>query len=460
MKNRLRAPSLGKGKVSGVSWKEKLSYGIGDLACASLFNVMSSYLLYFYTDVAGVAVGAAGSIISVARLADAAANPFVGLAIDKTKTRWGSLRPYVLFSMVPLALSFALVFLTPSVSPGRRPVYAFISYLIFSILYTVCNIPYTALMSCVTEDERDRSHLNMTKQISSSVGVLVSVGLAMPLITRLGGGNEKSGFLRFGILLALLTILLLSMTFWGTRERVVTQPQKLSLSSFFGIARKSKPWMILCVTQVCLYFATSTKNASTLYYAKYYLSNSNFAGVLLSVGTFTTILCAFTFPKLITFFKKKSLMLVGYALFILSCFGILLSGGSLPLVFLFNLMGSLGKSAIIGVTFLMLGECIDHSEYVTGIRQQGMLTSIYMLAIKIGVVLSSLSMAFIMKLGGYQADVAQSAQSLLAIRMNYVFIPAMAALISFMLLQCYHLDDSYAEVNTALHQIRQKNRRE
>lgn len=370
--------SSGEKPSARVSWREKLSYGIGDLACSMVFNFMSSYLFYFYTDVSGLAVGVVGTIISTARLVDAFINPVVGVLSDHTKTRWGKLRPYLLFSALPLAAATLLVFFIPDASANTKIIYALITYLLFCILYTVCNVPYTALMSSITEDKKDRAHLNMTKFIGASLGSLISMGLAMQLVALLGNGNEKQGFFSLGIVFAVIVAVLILISFFGTRERIITAPSKFSLKSLWVTAKKSRPWVILCIGQMCIYMATTAKNSTTLYYAKYYLNNSGFASLLLAMGSFTTILCATFLPALVGRVRKKVITQTGLLLFIFSCVLIYFSGDNLVLIFLSNLLGSFGTSLTGGVSFLILGETIDHSEYATGNRQQGLFTSILM----------------------------------------------------------------------------------
>lgn len=437
-----------------VSWREKLSYGIGDLACSMIFNFMASYLFYFYTDVAGIAVGITGTIISTARLVDAFINPVVGIISDRTRTRWGKLRPYVLFATVPLAASTVLVFLVPQIPENYKFIYALVTYMAFCILYTICNVPYTALMSSITEDKQDRSHLNMTKFISASTGSLISMGLAMQLVAWLGKGNEQKGFLYLSVSFAVVVVVLLLTSFFGTQERIITVPQKFSFKEFLTTAKKSRPWLVLCLGQMCMYFASNSKNSTTLYYAKYVLGASDFASILLALGALTTIPLAFIMPKLVAKMKKRVVTQIGQLLFVISCILTFFAGDSLVLIFLCTLIGAFGNSLVSGVSFLILGETIDHSEYVTGNRQQGLFTSMFMFMTKMGIVISGSVTAFVLSMGGYEADVLQTAESLSAIRFNFVFIPAITAALAFFVFCFYNLDKYYDKINAELQQKR------
>lgn len=439
-----------------VSWGEKLSYGAGDLACSMVFNFMASYLFYFYTDVSGLAVGVVGTIISTARLVDAFLNPVVGVLSDHTRTRWGKLRPYLLFSAVPLAVATLLVFFIPDAPENTKRIYALGTYLLFCVLYTVCNVPYTALMSSITEDKKHRAHLNMTKFIGASLGSLISMGLAMQLVKLLGKGNEQKGFFSLGVIFAVIVAVLILLSFFGTRERIITVPQRFSLKSLLVTAKKSRPWVILCIGQMCIYMATTAKNSTTLYYAKYYLHNSSIASVLLAMGSVTTIVCAMFLPALVAKVRKKMITQIGLLLFILSCILIYFSGENIALIFLSNLLGAFGASLTGSVSFLILGETIDHSEYATGNRQQGLFTSILMFTTKIGIVFSSGITAAVLSAGGYQADAVQSETALAAIRIDYLLIPIIAATLSFIAFGFYNLDRSYAKINQELQEKRRQ----
>lgn len=433
-----------------ISLRETISYGIGDLACSMVFNFMASYLLYFYTDVAGITVAAAGTIMSTARLIDAFANPVVGVLSDRTHTRWGKLRPYLLFSAVPLALSVVAIFLASRIPQGGQIAYALVTYTLFCLLYTVCNVPYTAMMANLTEDPAQRAKLNMSKFICVSIGTFLSMGLALPLINLFGGGDEKKGFTGLSILFALIIASFVLTCFANTKERIQSKPMAFSIKTMISTIKKSKPWVLYCISQLFFYLATVTRNSATLYYAKYYLGEAGFASLLLAVGAFTTFATAFIVPVLTARVKKRTFTLFGYGLFAVSCLLVYFAGSNLVLIFIFNLLANLGASLANGVSFLILGETIDHSEYTTGSRQQGLLTSMSMFMVKIGVVISSVISAFVLNFGGYVPDHEQAASALMSIKINYIFLPCVSALVCVCMYIFYKLDNEYPFINAAL----------
>ena len=433
-----------------LSLRETVSYGLGDLACSMVFNFMASYLLYFYTDVAGVGVAAAGTAMSAARLIDAFANPVVGVLSDKTHTKWGKLRPYLLFSAMPLAISVLLMFLCSWVPGPGKGIFALLTYTFFCLMYTVCNVPYTAMMPNLSEDPAQRARLNLSKFVCISAGTFLSMGLALPLIDLFGRGDERRGFVGISLLFSAIIIVLVLVCFFNTRERVQPPPVAFSLGILGETVKKSRPAVICCCAQLFFYLATVTRNSTALYYAKYCLGDASFASLLLAVGSFTTFAVCFLVPAATARMKKRTFTLCGYGLFVAGSLLVYLAGGNLTAVFLCYILANLGASMSNGVSFLILGEAIDHSEYVTGTRQQGLLTSMSMFMVKIGVVLSSVVSAFILDAGGYVPDMAQTGPALLAIKINFIFLPCIAALACVALYLFYRLDDEYPAINAAL----------
>lgn len=436
--------------------REAVCYGLGDLACSMVFNFMASYLLYYYTDVAGIAVGAAGSVMGVARLIDAAANPIVGVLSDKTHTRWGKLRPWLLFSAAPLALTVVLMFLTGLMPAEFRNMYATVTYALFCLLYTVCNVPYSAMMPNLTGDPRQRRSLNMCRMALASTGGFLSMGLSMPLVALFGQGNEQQGFLGLAILFAVIIVGFVLLCFFNTRERIQPPPVPFSIKTLGQTVKKSVPWVLCCGVQFFHYFATSTRNSTTLYYTKYVLGDAEFGSLLLAVSAVANFICAFLGPALAGRFTKKSISLWGYGMFVASSLLMYGADKSLSAVFLLNCTANLGAGLAAGVFFLILGEAIDHSEYVTGIRQQGLLTSISMFMVKLGIVFSSILSAAVLELGGYASVQSQSPEALLAIKTDFIFLPALGGAVCIVLFLFFRLDKEYPAVLAALQKKHEK----
>jgi len=437
-------------KTEKLSLREIVCYGMGDFPCSMVFNFVGSYLLYFYTDEIGIGVAAAGTVMSLARLIDAFCNPVVGVLSDRTCTKQGKLRPWLLWSALPLAFSLAAVFFISRVPENIRTCYAMATYLIFCLLYTACNVPYTAMMPAISRDEQQRQRLNRSKFVGSSLGSLLSMGFALPLVGLLGRGDEKKGFFSLSILFGAILAVFVLTCFFNTRERIQPPAAHFSLRTLAETVRKSRPWVICCTAQLFHYLAVTIRGSTLIYYAKYYLRSSGFTSVLLAVNALAALASAFLIPALARRISKRGFSLLGYGMFIAGCLMTYLFGRSLAGVFLANVIASLGAGLSNGVAYLILGETIDHSEYVMGVRQQGLMTSMAMFMVKIGVVLSSVIAPFVLKLGGYAADQVQTAAAISAMRMNYIFLPAAIAAVCLVLYLFYHLDDEYPRINAIM----------
>ncbi len=438
-------------KEDVLSSREVLSYGMGDMACSMVFNFMSSYLLYYYTDVSGIVVSMAGTIISYARLLDAFVNPVVGMYSDKTYSRWGKLRPYLLFSALPLSLAVILMFLTSWVSMGNRSIYAFFTYTLFCLLYTLCNVPYSAMMPNISGNQRQRGRLNMSRLVCASIGSFFSMGLTVPLVSLFGQGNEQRGFLGLSLCFAFIIIVLVLVCFANTKERIQPLPVVFSLETLGHTIKKSRPWVLLCAVQFFHYVALTTRSSTTLYYTKYCLDNEGFASLLLAVNAFTGFATAFAVPLLMVKFSKQTISIWGYSLFALGSLLNYWASSNFTVIFLLNVLVNLGISLSAGIFPLALAEAIDHSEYVTGIRQQGLLTSVSMFMVKLGGVFSSVISGAVLSLGGYTADQPQTFGALLSIKINFIFLPCAVGIVCIALFLFYHLDHEYPAICEELH---------
>lgn len=431
-----------------ITFKEKVSYGLGDLGGNMLFTLVSSYLLYFYTDVGGIAIGTASIIMAMVRLLDAFANPLVGLAIDKTNSRWGKTRPYLLFTALPVALLAVLTFCTPDLSMTGKIIYAAITYALFSVVFTINNTPYSTLLSNMTDDERQRLSFGMFRTLGMSVGGFVATGLTLPLVGLLGQGNAARGYLWTVIIFGALCCTFFLICFANTRERITPSPDDvpLRLPAALKVAFKSRPWLIFCLLQLTTFSMFTMRNENTVYFSKYILGNENLASILLASSSIVTVAVAFFVPLLASKVGKKRCIQLG----LLLCAGTLalnfFIGHSFPIVFTLHLLACFGSSLCTGMFFVMIAETVDHSEWLTGKRQQGLLNSMSMFITRLGIMFASLISSQILAGVGYQPGIQQPDSALFGIRFNYTLLPAIFALLGFFLSFFYRLDEIYPQI--------------
>jgi GPH family glycoside/pentoside/hexuronide:cation symporter len=203
-----------------LSFTEKFGFGLGDTASNFVWGTMTSFLLFYYTDIFGISAAAVGTLFLFARVSDGAVDFFMGAIADRTKTRWGKFRPYLVWMCVPLAVVFTLTFTTPDFSMTGKIVYAWITYNMLMVLYTAINIPYSALSGVMTDDPLDRTSLNSFRMALANVGGLLVNGLTLPLILYFGHGDKPKGYQLTILAFSVAAIVLFLVTFFTTKERI------------------------------------------------------------------------------------------------------------------------------------------------------------------------------------------------------------------------------------------------
>ncbi len=404
--------------------RERVSYGLLDTAGQLVFTMINNYLLYFYTDIAGIAVSIAGTILLGARIIDAIDAPVWGIIIDKTNTRWGKCRPYFLWLAVPLGLMGVLTFLSPTGSASMKITYASITYVLVGIIYTGINTPLTAILPFMTRDSKERIILNTYRMVGSVLGVFFVSATALPLVSLLGQGDDKKGFGLTMLVLASLSIMLNIMAFRTIRERnkgVSEEP--LPIRKSLRAARGNWP-LILIVTSNLLYWIGFAARASTLiYYFTYNLENKSIVTLMnslvsLSIGAIVLI------PFFLNYLRRRNLWLVGLAMAVGGQLLIYLAGTNMPLIITGWIIANLGSGIAVSLPFAMIGSAVDFGEWKTGIKAAGFLTAIgSSLCIKAGSGLGGFIPSIIMDAFDYRPDALQTTGGLLGIELAFIWLP-------------------------------------
>ena len=255
-----------------LSFKEKFSYGFGDLASVLYWQTFMIYFTYFYTDVFLIPAGAAATMFLVSRIWDGVNDPMMGMIADRTKTRWGHFRPYLLWICVPFAIVGVLTFTVPDFGPDGKLVWAYVTFILIMMLYTAINIPYTALLGVISPNSDERTSVSSFKFLFAfSAGIIVSATL-LPMVKAFGGGNEAKGFQLSFVVYGIAAIIFFLIAFKGTKERV--QPprtQKSSVSRDLYELVTNGPWLILLATTITLILFVAIRGSVTVHYFKYFI---------------------------------------------------------------------------------------------------------------------------------------------------------------------------------------------
>jgi len=425
-----------------VSWKERISYGLGDTASNLVFQMITMYLMFFYTDVYGLNVAAVGTLFLVARIIDAFDSPIFGVLIDRTNTKWGKSRPYFLWLAVPFGLVAVLTFMTPDIGETGKIVYAYITYIALGILYAGINLPLTSLLPSMTSNSHERTAVNSVRMILGQLGgLIVSIG-TLPLVAALGKGNQQQGFLWTIVLFASVAVILFFITFANTRERVQTGNGSQAVPFKEGVKalKGNLPWWLLLLLNVFFWIAFTSKGQSAVFFLKYNLGREDLVPLVNGLNVLLMAGIALM-PPIAKRIGKRNTMLLGMAAGAASqlvLYGAAVAS-SIPLLIGAVVAGNIGLGLAAGLMYAMLADTVDYGEWRSGVRAQGLLTASSSFGVKFGMGIGGALAAWVLALGSYVPNREQAASGLAAIQFNFVWIPFICFMLCVGLLLFYRL---------------------
>jgi len=326
-----------------LSVKEKLGYGLGDTASHFVWDMVGFWILIFYTDTFGISAAAAGTIMFIARLWDMVSDPLMGVISDRTRTKWGKFRPYILWAALPYSVLAVLAFSTPDLGQTGKVIYAAVTYLLLMTAYTAINLPYSSLGAVMTSDSIERTSLNTYRFVCAFIGQLIVSGLALTLAHYFGQGDNARGYRLTVTLFAVISFVLFMITFLSTRERIhPPQAQQDSLKKDFKILLANRPWIILSIVGVISFIMFALQNLSLAYYFKYYIGREESVQLFNVVGSIALIV-ALPFSKPLARLFGKRNVFIGSSILSGTFFVLLYLPGadSLGWVYALNILGKM-----------------------------------------------------------------------------------------------------------------------
>ncbi|MGA3025393.1 MAG: MFS transporter [Bryobacteraceae bacterium] len=410
--------------MNTISHTRRLSYAATDTAGQLVFAVISNYLLYFYTDVYGISVGIAGTILLVARCIDGVDAPVWGLIMDRTRSRWGRYRPWFLWLAAPYAVFGVLTFLTPNLSDNGKAMYAAATYIVCGILYTGVNTPVTAILSVLTPDPAQRVLLTTYRMIGGKVGVLLVSALALPLVALLGHGNDKRGFMLTMPLFAAGAALLFLVAFRNLREVVASPAERAPVLGTFGALRGNWPWIIIASSSFLFWIAYTSRVSTVVYYLTYKLDRKDLVPLMNSLD-FVSVAGIVFLPWLCRFTSKRNLWLWGLVGSGAGQFLIHFAAPSVPAVLAGWIFGVIASAVAMTMPFSLLSDSVDYGEWKTGLRAAGLLTAVgASFCFKAGTGIGGALPAWTMAAYGYIPNARQTPSSLAGIEIGFIWLPA------------------------------------
>jgi len=436
-----------------ISIKEKVGYSLGDTASNLFFQTFIYYMLFFYTDVFGITAKAAGTMFIVTKIWDAVNDPMMGMIADRTNTRWGKFRPYLIWGAIPLGVLGVLTFTTPELSSAGKLIYAYISYTLLMMAYTAINVPYSAIMGVMTSNSHERTTVSSFRFIAVFAALLF-VQYFIPTMTEDAEIPTKSWQLTMAIVSGIAVVLFV-IAFFSSKERV--QPpkgQKTPIKQDLADLISNRPWVFVGVATVFQLIFICMRGGSTMFYFQYFvkdqemmlfgkafsLSYSKLFSLFTMSGTAFTILGVVLTRRISKAFGKSST----YAAFlgiagITSALLIFLGPQSITLMFVLNFITSFAVGPVSVLQWAIYTDTADYSEWKKGRRATGLVMSASLFALKLGIALGAAANAWILAAYGYQPNIEQTAKGLLGIRMVMSVYPAIFAIIGMVLMFFYPL---------------------
>ncbi|WP_242950884.1 MFS transporter [Clostridium felsineum] len=406
-----------------VPFYQKISYGATDCAGNLLYVVISTYLLYFFTDVFGLSVGIAGTLLLATRLVDAVDAPIWGFLVDHTHTKWGQSRPYFLWICIPFAFFTWLTFTTPSLSPKMKVVYAAVTYICAGVCYTGIATPITSILPNLSNDSKERVVLNSYRMVGGNIGKLFT-NLTLPLVAILGAGNDRKGFSFTLAIFGVVAVILLISAFKNLREKNVSNLKSIPIKKSVGAVKGNWPWILLVSANLIYWIGSNVMSSSQIYYFEYNLHMKYLVSVVGALS-FLTIGGMILIPFMVKISNKRSVMIGSLIVSAVANMLIHFAGGSVAAVIVLYVISSIGSGVACSMPFAMLSDTVDFGEWKTGIRASGFLTSIgSAFCIKAGSGIGGFIPAQIMGAFGYVANKTQTASSLFGIEFSFVWLPA------------------------------------
>lgn len=432
-----------------ITFKEKFGYGMGDFASNLLWVPVGMFLMFYYTDIAGIAAGVIGTIMLVSRLIDGVTDIGMGMIVDKTKSKHGKARPWLIWLAIPFAVSAFLVFSVPDVSSTVQVIYVIVTYNLLTTLYTGMNIPYGVLNSLITQDQYERSILNIFRMIFAIVASLIVSVATLPIVNMLGGGKVAWQIVFAG--LGTIAAIFFVITFLTTKERVKpanehehkSVPIKIGLKALFT----NKYWVIVLIFFILTNVGSGLNQGSTIYYTQYILGNSELVGLLSMASMIPLFLGMFFVSSLIKKFGKRNSMIIGQIIILIGVLLILIDPSNLTIVLISGVIKSAGSVPVVGTQFALLADTIEYGEWKSGVRTEGLVYSAGSFGAKVGTGIGAAMIGWILTFGGYIGGSAvQPDSAIFSIHILFIYIPLILVLVKLVLLWFYKLDKIYPQI--------------
>ncbi len=464
-------------KNGKLSILEKCSYGAGDLAC-NLFWGLICMATVFYTDYFGIAAAAVGTMVLVVSCIDIAFDVIIGAIADRHNSRWGRFRPWILFGVVPFCVIGFLTFYTPELNDTGKLIYAYVTFLLCRLMYSVVNVPYGALMGVISPDPQERTDVSAFRNVGAQIGCLCSYGFVFVIVRYIQDNMQVDGKTAFSYTAALYAVaafIMLMCTFLFTRERVEpVKEEKSNLSDDVKDLMHNKPWITLSIAGIAMLFFVFVHNGLIPYYAKYCVADYSIVDgkevfsvsgtlfginltwelvstLLLASGSIFTIIGTLLIQIVVKKFGKKNTWLGCFTLAsILSLAFLFLDKSNIGTIILLNIVFTLAIGPSGYIMWSMYADVADNSEVETGRRATGLIYSSATMAQKLGQALANSIPAYALAAIGFVANTELSAETISSLKTYFAVLPLIGSVIGIGALLFYTIDEKKIQENSRI----------
>jgi glycoside/pentoside/hexuronide:cation symporter, GPH family len=426
-----------------LPWREKISYGIADMGFNFYWANIATFLLIYYTDVFGISAAAAAAMMFSVKIINAFTDPIIGAAADRTHTRFGKFRPYLIWMALPLACAGVLTYTTPNLTENGKIIWAYGSYLMMMVCYTCINIPYNALSGVMSSDPQERSTINGLRFVFAFTGSALVTAATPDLVHYLGQGDERLGWQLTMAVWGIAASGLFVWTFFNTRERVApAAEQKNNVLQDIKDLTQNRAWMVLFFLALIIMVTITLRSMTSVYYFKYFVGQPDFIKGFIPAYMAAAAAGASLTPLMTKFIDKKILLMVLMsATALLSCAFFFVAKEQVQLMFALQIALGFVLGPKSPLAFSMYADTADYNEWRTGRRATAMTFAAATFSQKLGTALAAAVIGAVFTALGYVANVTQTAESQTGIVLLMSFIPAFFAALAVGVMFFYNLDN-------------------